>query len=77
MQIGGLQQLLTYSFTRAALKENIIRNNNCCFTRCFHNRIDVLNKIKLFVRACCPEILTVINEIFFLFLAFFVCHRDG
>ena len=38
--------------------------------------IDMLNEVKLLVGACRPEILTVIYEIFFLFLTFFVCHSD-
>ena len=77
MQVSGFQQFLTDNFARAALKQHIVRHNDRSLAGCFQNGIDVLHKVQLFVRTGCPEVLPVVNEVFFLLFAFLISKGDG
>ena len=77
VQITGGKQLLSDDFTRTALKEHVIRHDDSGLARGFQDRIDVLDEVELLVAAGRPEILTVIDEVCLLLLAFFVGEREG
>ena len=77
MQIGCFQQLFSHNLASSALKQHIVRYNYRRFAGSFQNRVDVLHKVQLFVGTGCPEILAVINEVFFLLLALLVGKGEG
>jgi hypothetical protein len=45
VQIGGFQQTFSDRFTRAALKQDIVRHDDCGLSGCFENGFDVLDEI--------------------------------
>lgn len=77
VQIAGSEQLLPNDLASAALKEHVVRDDHSGLACRFQDRIDVLNEIELLVAAGGPEILTVIDEILFLLLAFLIGKGEG
>ena len=76
MQVGGFEQLLTHCFTGAALKENIIGDDDSRFSVRLQQRVDMLNEVELFVGAGRPEVLTVIYQLVLFLLALVVGEGD-
>lgn len=77
VQIGCFQQLSAHNLASSALKQHIVWHNHGCLAGSFQNRVDVLHKIQLLVGTGRPEILTVINEVFFLLFALFIGKGEG
>ena len=72
MQVSGFEQFLAHDFSCTALKQNIVRHNNGSLSCGFQNGIDMLHKVQLFIGTGCPEILSIVDEVFFLLFAFLV-----
>src|SRR5438105_1243341 len=72
MHVANLQELAPDDFTRAALKEYIIRHDDSGPPVRFEQGDHVLEKIELFVAGAGPEIVTHNSADFTLLATFFI-----
>ena len=77
MQIGGFQQLAADDLTGAAFKQHIVRNDHGGSAGGFHDGVDVLDEVELFVGAGGPEVLAVVDQILVFLFALLVGDGDG
>jgi hypothetical protein len=73
MQVSGFKKFFADYFSCFTFKQDIVRQHHCCLLTCFEDCMDLLQKVQLFVACGGLEVLAVVNEIIFSFLAFFVC----
>ena len=59
MHIAFMEELAPDCLACAAFKEDVIRHNDCRTAMLFEKSLYMLDKIKLFVRGRCPEVLTL------------------
>ena len=76
VEIGRPQELLAHGLARAPLEEDVVGNDDSRLARRLQDRVDVLDEVELLVRARRPEVLSVVDKLLLLFLAFLVGHRD-
>ena len=77
MHVSLMQQLATDGFACPALKEHVVRYNDCCAAVLFQHGVHVLYEIKLLVARGCPEVLAVYGQAFFLRLAIAIYYGDA
>src|SRR3990172_1417537 len=72
MQVGCLQQFLSYGFTCTTFKEDVVRQYYCRLAVRLQHGSYVLYKVELLITGGCPEVLTVVCQSFYLLLTFFI-----